>query len=126
MSRLLLAANNPDRARAIAAQATNAARDLATRTTECFGQITLAEALRRTEGVAAAGAIRNALARARNLVDGTEARAYEPWILEEEGRLAQLEGDQAQFESKLREAHRLFVEMGATGHAKRLARELGL
>ena len=27
---------------------------------------------------------------------------------------------------ELREAHRLYTEMGATGHAERLARELGL
>ncbi len=28
-------------------------------------------------------------------------------------------------ERELREAHRLFTEMGATGHAERVARELG-
>jgi tetratricopeptide (TPR) repeat protein len=126
MSRLLLVAEDPDRARAVAEQATDSARDLTARTTECFGQITLAEALRRTEGASAGGAIRSALARARSLVEETEARAYEPWILEEEGRLAHLEGDNARVEKKLREAHRLFLEMGATGHAERLARELGL
>ncbi len=62
---------------------------------------------------------------ARELVRETEARAYMPPILEEEARLAQLEGDDAGFQEKLRQAHRLFTEMGATGHAERVARELG-
>jgi len=48
-----------------------------------------------------------------------------PPILEEEARLAQLEGDDAGFQEKLRQAHRLFTEMGAIGHAERVARELG-
>jgi len=42
-------------------------------------------------------------------------------------RLAELEracGDAAAAERELREAQRLHAEMGATGHAKRLAREL--
>jgi len=35
--------------------------------------------------------------------------------------LAHLRGDEATRERELREAHRLFVEMGATGHAERIA-----
>jgi hypothetical protein len=35
-------------------------------------------------------------------------------------------GDEAAHQRELREAHRLFVEMGATGHSQRLAKELGL
>ncbi len=34
--------------------------------------------------------------------------------------------DEAGRERELREAHRLFTEIGATGHAERLAKELGL
>jgi hypothetical protein len=40
--------------------------------------------------------------------------------------LAHLIGDDASRERELREAHRLYTEMGATGHAERLARELGM
>jgi hypothetical protein len=69
---------------------------------------------------------RDVLARARELVEETEARVYVPFIAEEEARLAQLEGDQSAFERQLRDAHRLYTEVGATGHAKRLARELEL
>ncbi len=38
--------------------------------------------------------------------------------------LADLLDDTAARERHLREAHRLFTEMGATGHAERMAREL--
>ncbi len=37
---------------------------------------------------------------------------------------AHARGDAASRERHLREAHRLYTEMGATGHAERLAREL--
>jgi hypothetical protein len=40
--------------------------------------------------------------------------------------LARLLGDDAGRERHLREAHRLYTEMGATGHAERLTRELRL
>ena len=35
-----------------------------------------------------------------------------------------LAGDGAEAERELSEAHRLYTEMGATGHAERVAREL--
>jgi hypothetical protein len=35
-------------------------------------------------------------------------------------------GDEAAALHELREAHRLYAAMGASGHAARLARELGL
>ena len=34
--------------------------------------------------------------------------------------------NKAEHERELREAHRLFTEIGATGHAERVGRELGL
>ncbi len=39
---------------------------------------------------------------------------------------ARLRGDEADAEHRLRQAHRLYTAMGATGHAERLAGELGL
>ena len=38
--------------------------------------------------------------------------------------LAECRGNPQEARGKLREAHGLYTEMGATGHAKRLAREL--
>ncbi len=40
--------------------------------------------------------------------------------------LAHARGDAAGRERHLREAHRLYTEMGAAGHAERMAKELGL
>jgi len=48
------------------------------------------------------------------------ARAYAPLIHVERAELARLLGDEAGYQRELREAHRLFVEMGATGHAERI------
>ncbi len=64
------------------------------------------------------------LARALELVDKTGARGVEPQILEQRAELARLLGDESGYQSDLREAHRLFVEMGATGHARRVAAQL--
>jgi tetratricopeptide (TPR) repeat protein len=124
MANLRLATGEPGEARTLAEQATAGLRRMGFRTFECTAQRTLAEALRRSDGATASGAIRSALARAREIVEETGARGLLPSILEEEARLAQLEGDEIAFEHHLREAHRLYTEMGATGHAERLAREL--
>jgi class 3 adenylate cyclase/tetratricopeptide (TPR) repeat protein len=51
--------------------------------------------------------------------------ALEPLMREEAAELARLRGDLPRREHELREAHRLFVEMGASAHAERVARELG-
>jgi hypothetical protein len=59
------------------------------------------------------------------LIEETGGRAHEPHVRIERARLAELCGDAAVRDRELREAHRLFVEMGASGHAERLAKELG-
>jgi len=50
----------------------------------------------------------------------------EPFIHVERAELGRLLSDEAAWERELREALRLSTEMGATGHAARLARELGI
>ncbi len=52
------------------------------------------------------------------------ARGAEPQILEHRAELARLLGDEAGYQRELRQAQRLFVEMGATGHARRVAAQL--
>jgi tetratricopeptide (TPR) repeat protein len=84
-----------------------------------------AQTLRESEGRAARDEIEATLARADALIHEKGARAWTPFVCEERARLAQFLGDAAA-EQHLREAHRLFTEMGATGHAERLATELGL
>jgi hypothetical protein len=59
-------------------------------------------------------------------VDDSGATSLAPQIHEARAQLARLFGNQDEYESKLREARRLYTEMGARGHAQRLAKELGL
>ncbi len=74
--------------------------------------------------VAAEREIEAALDRTLELVEETGARVFVPEVHEERAELARLRGDDNTCERELREAHRLYTEMGATGHAERLAREL--
>jgi tetratricopeptide (TPR) repeat protein len=84
-----------------------------------------AQMLRESEGPSARDQIEATLARAEALIREKGARAWTPFVCEERARLAQCLGNHDAAEQHLREAHRLFTEMGATGHVERLARELG-
>jgi hypothetical protein len=86
----------------------------------------VARVRRRAEGVIARPAIEAALARALTLVRETCARGFEPHVHLERAELARLLGDDAARQRELREAHRLFIEMGATIRATEIAKELGL
>jgi hypothetical protein len=94
------------------------------RLVEIQARIAFARVLLQSDGPAARSAIEAELDRAEALIRETGARALAPLVLEERARLARLLGDEPGFERGLREAHRLFTELGATGHAERLAREL--
>jgi hypothetical protein len=91
---------------------------------EPHARIVLARVLMQSDGPAARSAIEAELDRAEALIGESGARALAPLVLEERARLARLLGDEPCRERELREAHRLFAEMGATGHAERLAQEL--
>jgi ATP/maltotriose-dependent transcriptional regulator MalT len=93
---------------------------------EALNHLTRARVLRRARGADARDEIEGSLDRALALVEETNARAIEPQILEERARLANLLGDAATCERGLWDAHRLYTEIGATGHAERRAEELGL
>jgi hypothetical protein len=54
------------------------------------------------------------------------AKSYEPFRHIERDELAKLTGDEATRQRELREAHRLFTEMGATIRAAEGAKEIGL
>ena len=62
---------------------------------------------------------------AGQLIEETSARGYAPFVPVELGNLARLAGDEPTRQCELREAHRLFTEMGATARAEQVARELG-
>jgi hypothetical protein len=92
---------------------------------ELRARIALARVLPQSDGAAARFAIEDELGQVQALIHETGARPLAPFVHEERARLARLLGDEPGSERELREAHRLFVELGATGHAERLARELG-
>jgi class 3 adenylate cyclase/tetratricopeptide (TPR) repeat protein len=112
-------------ARATAEEAIALARRSHARLAECSAHLVLARVLLGTEGARGASAIASALAQALALVEETGAAAVEPFIRLEEAELARATGDEATRQRKLREAHRLFTEMGAPIRAEQVARELG-
>jgi tetratricopeptide (TPR) repeat protein len=112
------------RARELAMEAVALARGQGARPNECQAQITLARALSKSENTDRTEDVKAALDRARELAEDMGARPFEAQIHEVSAELAALLGDDAGREPELREAHRLYTEMGATGHAERVAREL--
>ena len=126
LSRAYLGTGDVARARAAAAQAIERAGAQGARYGECLGWLALARARLAEPNAAASEEIERCLGRALELVNETEARAVEPQIIEERARLAQLRGDDATAAAERQRAHALYVAIGATGHAERLAKELGL
>jgi class 3 adenylate cyclase/tetratricopeptide (TPR) repeat protein len=112
------------RARTVAEEAVSLARERRTVIFEIAALVIWARILLRSDGASVREEIEVALARALTLIDETGARIYEPLALEERAGLARLLGDDAACDRHLRQARRLYAEMGATGHAERLAREL--
>ena len=92
---------------------------------EAHAQLALAGALLATDGVVPRAEIESALERAEHLVESIEGRSLSPRILEMRGRLAAALGDAPASDRALRQALELYRAIGATGHAERLARELG-
>jgi class 3 adenylate cyclase/tetratricopeptide (TPR) repeat protein len=64
------------------------------------------------------------LEKAERWVAETGAEVNRPSICRHRAELARLTGDETGRKRYLREAHRLYTEMSATGHAERVAREL--
>jgi adenylate cyclase len=126
LARALTGQGDTERALATARQAVDLAREHGSPQVEAVSRLGLVRVLLRRDGGGSRAAIEAELARAATLVEEMGARGYEPLLCVEHAELARLCGDAAGRERELREAHRLFSEMGGTGHAERLARELGL
>jgi len=93
---------------------------------EAQAQLALAAALLATDGVVPRAETESALARAEQLVEAIAGRSLSPRILELRGRLVSALGDAPAADRLLREALDLYRTIGATGHAARLGRELGI
>ncbi len=113
-----------DRGCALAEEAAAVARRRGTRVDEARALVTLARGLLQDERAESRGRAEGALSGTLSLIDETGNEALRPFVHLEQSKLARLTGDDATQERELREAHRLFTEMGATGHAERVAREL--
>ena len=77
-----------------------------------------------TSGSNAVDGIEAELGGYREVAERERARPLEADLHEIDAQIARVRGDLDKHARHLREAHRLYTEMGATGHAKRLAREL--
>jgi class 3 adenylate cyclase/tetratricopeptide (TPR) repeat protein len=90
---------------------------------EVFASLALARVLLGS-GEAARAEVEAALTRVLALTTGGGAKAFEPFVHVELAELARQRGNEEERERELREAHRLFTEIGANGHAERLSAEL--
>jgi class 3 adenylate cyclase/tetratricopeptide (TPR) repeat protein len=115
-----------DRARAltIADEAITVCRRNGTRLWEFSALLTRSRALRKSRGVRATREIESTLAEAEAWLEMSGAKSYEPFLHVERAELARLTGDEAGCERELREAHRLFTEIGAPIRAEEVAKAL--
>ena len=88
---------------------------------EAFGRLILGRVLLAS---GAAGEAEEQLGRALEISRQTGGRSLEPLVHAELAERARLGGDETARERELREAHRIFTEIGATAHAERLAGDL--
>jgi hypothetical protein len=111
---------------ALADEAIAVSRRRGTRLWEFSAQLVRIRAHRELHGVQATREIEAALAEADAWLEMSGAKSYEPFLHVECAELARLTGDEAARERELREAHRLFTEIGAPIRAEEVAKELGL
>ena len=121
-----LAQGDADRAHETATVALEMARRRGMRLAECRALFALAASLQTLRGAAAHAEVESILDEAAALVRNTGARAREPLIRLARAELARVIGDDVSRRSELREAHRLFLEIGAPIRAAEVAKELGL
>jgi hypothetical protein len=121
-----LARGDPRRALEVADEAVSTARRHGTAEFELRSHLARARALSRGAGADAKAEIAKSLIAAEALLETTGAESWRPFIHEERARLAHLTGDEAAREQELREAQRLFLEIGAPTHAERISKELDL
>jgi class 3 adenylate cyclase/tetratricopeptide (TPR) repeat protein len=91
---------------------------------ELAANVAVARILLAAHGLRARDEIDAALRRAQELVETVGLYGHEPTIHVELAELARQNGDEAERARELSEAHRLFTQIGATGHAERLVGQL--
>jgi tetratricopeptide (TPR) repeat protein len=112
------------RALTLAEEAIAVCRRRGTRLFEFSALLTRMRALRETLGLQAKREIGATLAEADAWLEMSGAKSYEPFLRVERAELARLRGDDSARQRELREAHRLFIEIGAPIRAEEVAKEL--
>jgi len=82
-------------------------------------------ALRELDGVKATKEIEAALAESEQWLEMSGAKGYQPFLHVERAAVARLTSDEPTRERELREAHRLFTNIGAPIRAAEVGKKLG-
>jgi hypothetical protein len=114
------------KALALAEESIAVGRRLGYRLGEFSALLTRIRALREFHGLEATREIDVTFAEADAWLEMSGAKSYAPFLRVERAELARLTGDEATRERELREAHRLFTEIGAPIRAAEVGKELGL
>jgi tetratricopeptide (TPR) repeat protein len=118
-----LGLGNHAKALALAEEAIAVSRRRGTRLWEFPALLTRMRALREIRGAQATQEIEAALAEADAWIEASGAQSYEPFLHGERAELARLVGDEAARQRELRDAYRLFTEMGAPIRADQVAQQ---
>jgi predicted ATPase/class 3 adenylate cyclase len=113
-----------DRAIASAEEAVASTQRIHARLGECLARWTLARVLVATRGTDGVEDVERHLDRLSVLIEETGATSYAPLLHLQRAEASRLVGNEARRDQELREAHRLFIDMGASAHADRVAGEL--
>jgi adenylate cyclase len=124
LARAHLGSGAPARALEAAEEAVARARERGTRPFEIRALLARAHVLTASEGAPARSRVEADLRDADAGIEATEARIFTPQVHVERAALARVLGDEPTRQRELREAHRLFTEMGATARAEQVARQL--
>jgi tetratricopeptide (TPR) repeat protein len=124
LAKALLGRGDLDRAEHEAEAAVTVAHAQHSRCDELRAHLALAHTQLHRADAAALTRAEQALVRAQELIDETSAQAYQPEMHECRAHLARLRGDTLVALRELEEARRLYVKMGASAQAERLAKEL--
>jgi tetratricopeptide (TPR) repeat protein len=119
-----LGLGDPERGRGLIEEGLGLLRARGQRGYEALSSIALARNLLSVSTEDVRKDIEQLLARALEIGRETEAKSLVPMVHVELAELARKTSDEDRRQRELREAHRLFTEIGATGHAERLAAEL--
>ena len=123
-ARALLGAGDVRGAVAVSAEAIAVGKRQGQPAQQCEATLAHVGCLRELQGDAARETIESLLDEASRLIDETGAERWRPHLCVERAELYRLRGDPDAAKRELDEAHRRFTEMGATGHAGRIARLL--